>query len=246
MSQNLLNNLTSTTSAIKLEFIIKQYEKGNEEPLLVLKGISLDIPKGQFTSLMGPSGSGKSTLLQIVGALDTPTSGKVILNGTPIQSMNDQALTLFRRRHLGFIFQFFNLLPTLTAMENVALPALLDGKKMKILGPKVKHLLSQLGLEHRLQHFPHQLSGGEMQRVAIARSLINDPLVILADEPTGNLDSKTGKEVLEMFRKLTHEKGVTVVMVTHDPNAATVGDVILKLKDGLIETQEHTREIRLS
>jgi putative ABC transport system ATP-binding protein len=233
-------------SAIELFNLKKQYEKSQETPLLVLKGISLSIPKGQFTSLMGPSGSGKSTLLQIIGALDTPTSGSVSINGTPLESMNDQALTLFRRRHLGFIFQFFNLLPTLTAMENVALPALLDGKKLNELAPKIKELLAKLGLENRLNHFPHQLSGGEMQRVAIARSLINDPLVILADEPTGNLDSKTGKEVLSLFRKLTQEKGVTVVMVTHDAYAASVGDKILRLNDGRIAQEDSTREIQLN
>ncbi|MDH4468392.1 MAG: ABC transporter ATP-binding protein [Bacteriovoracaceae bacterium] len=228
---------TNSQFAIELKNIVKTYEKSQTESLEVLKGISLKIPHGQFTSLMGPSGSGKSTLLQVMGALDVPTNGEVIVNGSPIHKMDDQSLTLFRRRHLGFIFQFFNLLPTLTAQENVALPALLDGKSFHELKNKVKDLLSQLGLGDRLNHFPHQLSGGEMQRVAIARSLINQPLVILADEPTGNLDSKTGNEVLAMFRKLTKENNVTVVMVTHDLNAANVGDKILRLRDGLIDAE---------
>jgi putative ABC transport system ATP-binding protein len=181
---------------------------------------------------MGPSGSGKSTMLHLIGALDTPSSGDVILASENTAKMSDHELTLFRRQKLGFVFQFFNLLPTMSALENAALPALLNkvphGEAMK----RAQKLLEHVGLTKRLHHRPDQLSGGEMQRVAIARALVNTPVVLLADEPTGNLDSATGAEVLQMLRETTRKEQVTLVMVTHDNNAAKVGDRIIHLKDG--------------
>lgn len=203
-----------------------------------LKGVSLDIGSGQFVSIMGPSGSGKSTLLHLMGGLDRPTSGNVIFENKSIDQLNDHDLSLFRRRKLGFIFQFFNLLPTLSAVENVALPRLLNGESINSIRPKAEELLKMMGLQNRMDHKPDQLSGGEMQRVAIARALIADPLMIFADEPTGNLDSKTGESVLKLMQELVRQHGKTIVMVTHDPKAASYGTRLIKLKDGLLDSDE--------
>jgi putative ABC transport system ATP-binding protein len=215
--------------------IRKSYNRGHQA-VDALKGVSLTIERGQFVSIMGPSGSGKSTLMHIVGGLDRATSGQVILDGQAIESFSDDALSAFRRQRLGFIFQFFNLLPTLTAIENVGLPLLLDGKSMRDVAPKATELLKMIGLGHRLDHRPDQLSGGEMQRVAIARALVTDPVLILADEPTGNLDSKTGTSVLELLSRMTRERNHTILMVTHDPRAASFGHRLVTLRDGLIES----------
>jgi putative ABC transport system ATP-binding protein len=187
---------------------------------------------------MGPSGSGKSTLLHLMGGLDRPTSGRVVFEEKAIDSLKDYDLSLFRRLKLGFIFQFFNLLPTLSALENVALPRLLNGESIKTIRPKAEELLKMMGLEKRMDHKPDQLSGGEMQRVAIARALIGDPLIIFADEPTGNLDSKTGESVLKLMQDLVKDHGKTIVMVTHDPKAASYGTRLIKLKDGLLDSDE--------
>jgi putative ABC transport system ATP-binding protein len=173
-----------------------------------------------------------------MGGLDRPTSGKVIFDGKAIDSLNDFDLSLFRRQKLGFIFQFFNLLPTLSALENVALPRLLNGEPIKTIRPKAEELLKMMGLEKRMDHKPDQLSGGEMQRVAIARALVADPLMIFADEPTGNLDSKTGESVLNLMKSLVKDHGKTIVMVTHDPKAASYGTRLIKLKDGLLDSDE--------
>lgn len=218
----------------------KTFTRG-EQKIDALKNISISVNRGEFVSVMGPSGSGKSTLLHLVGGLDRPTQGKVLLDGTPIQSLNDNELSLFRRRRLGFIFQFFNLLPTLTALENVALPRLLDGESISHVENKAKELLTLMGLSRRMDHRPDQLSGGEMQRVAIARALVTDPLLILADEPTGNLDSKTGAAVLELLSDMAREKGHTIVMVTHDSNAASYGTRLIRLKDGEVESDESVK-----
>jgi len=225
----------SSSALLRAEALKKSYSRG-DQTVEALKGVDLSIAPGQFVSIMGPSGSGKSTLLHLMGGLDRPTSGKVILNGEAIERLNDRELSLFRRRKLGFIFQFFNLLPTLSALENVALPLLLDGKPMSEIEARAKELLSTMGMEKRIQHKPDQLSGGEMQRVAIARALMSDPLLILADEPTGNLDSKTGESVLTLLSDLVKTTGKTVVMVTHDPNAASFGDRQIRVRDGLIES----------
>lgn len=204
----------------------------------VLKGVSLKAERGEFISIMGPSGSGKSTLLQILGGLDRPSQGSVRIDGQSIQALNDVELSRFRRRRLGFIFQFFNLVPTLSALENAALPALLDGQPLSKLRKRGLELLSWLGVEHRANHRPYQLSGGEMQRVAIARALFLEPPLILADEPTGNLDSKTGKTVLELLQKLVRERGHTLLMVTHDAAAADFGTRLVRIRDGQIESDQ--------
>jgi putative ABC transport system ATP-binding protein len=218
---------------IELKDVRKVYDRGGTQTVAI-DGISLRIDKGEFVSIMGPSGSGKSTMLHLIGALDVPTSGDVSLAGESTAKMGEHALTLFRRQRLGFVFQFFNLLPTMSATENAALPALLNGVPRSDAMGLAARLLERVGLGKRLDHRPEQLSGGEMQRVAIARALVNSPVVLLADEPTGNLDSATGAEVLQMLRQLTGEQQVTLVMVTHDPSAAAVGDRIVRLKDGRV------------
>jgi putative ABC transport system ATP-binding protein len=220
---------------LEAQEVRKSYTRGHQA-VDALKGVSLSVDRGQFVSIMGPSGSGKSTLLHIIGGLDRPSQGSVKLDGTAIESYSDDDLSAFRRRRLGFIFQFFNLLPTLTALENVALPCLLDGKSLSEVAPKAKELLEMMNLGKRIDHRPDQLSGGEMQRVAIARALVTDPLLILADEPTGNLDTKTGTTVLELLARMVKERGHTILMVTHDPRAASFGTRLVTLRDGLIES----------
>lgn len=217
----------------------KVYTRGRQT-VEALRGVSLTIDRGQLVSIMGPSGSGKSTLLHMIGALDRPTSGSVVIDGAAIESWRDDELSAFRRRRLGFIFQFFNLLPTLNALENVALPLLLDGKSMNQVTARARELLVLMGLEKRMDHRPDQLSGGEMQRVAIARALVTDPLLILADEPTGNLDSKTGVMVLELLARMVKERGHTILMVTHDSRAASYGTRLIQLRDGLLESDSLT------
>jgi putative ABC transport system ATP-binding protein len=190
---------------------------------------------------MGPSGSGKSTLLHLVGALDTPTSGELEVAGHSLASLRDDALTRLRREKIGFIFQFFNLLPTMTARENVMLPALLEGGSAQVARAHAEMLLDQVGLAGRGEHRPDELSGGEMQRVAIARALVKGPALLLADEPTGNLDSEAGREILELLKKL-HTEGLTIVMVTHDAHAASAADGVVELRDGRVV--EDTRRAR--
>jgi putative ABC transport system ATP-binding protein len=220
---------------LQVKALEKSYTRG-EETVHALRGVNLDILEGQFVSIMGPSGSGKSTLLHLMGGLDRPTRGEVILKGESIASMTDAELSLFRRQKLGFIFQFFNLLPTLTAIENVALPRLLGNESIRKIEPRAKELLAMMGLSDRIHHKPDQLSGGEMQRVAIARALVSDPLMILADEPTGNLDTRTGEVILGYLQKLSREMGKTVVMVTHDSKAASFGNRLIRVKDGRVES----------
>jgi len=210
----------------------KTYQQGARE-VHALRDVSLNIKKGEFLSIMGPSGSGKSTLLNLIGGLDQPTSGEIFIDARPLHGITDDELTLIRRRRIGFIFQFFNLLPILTAAENVGLPLLLEGIPFSRIKPKAVSLLQQVGLGARMEHRPEQLSGGEMQRVAIARALITDPAVLLADEPTGNLDSHTSEEIFMLLAHL-NEKGQTIVMVTHDPKAAAYGTRIITLKDGIL------------
>lgn len=200
----------------------------------VLKNIDLAIYKGEFVSIMGPSGSGKSTLLYLLGGLDKPTSGSIRINGKELAEMEDQEQSIMRRRDVGFVFQFYNLIPNLSVEENVMLPILLDGKKMKDYRDRLDEILEIVGLSDRRHHTPRELSGGQQQRVAIARALINDPDIILADEPIGNLDSKTGTEVMELLQRINREKGKNIVQVTHSREAADYGQRIVYVKDGKV------------
>jgi putative ABC transport system ATP-binding protein len=215
----------------------RTYQQG-KVAVEVLRGVDVNVDEGEFVAVVGPSGSGKSTLMQLLGGLDRPSAGSVRLAGEALETLSDARLSAFRRRKLGFVFQFFHLLPTLSAEENVCLPLLLDGAPISRVAPAAEKLLERVGLGHRKHHRPDQLSGGEMQRVAIARALVADPVLILADEPTGNLDSATAKAVLQLFRETAKERGQTVVMVTHDAHAASLADRVIRLRDGRIETGE--------
>ncbi len=219
---------------IRLFNVQKAYRQGKNE-ITALAGVSLHIREREFAVIVGPSGSGKSTLLHLIGGLDRPTDGEVMVDGRIISQMPDNPVTLFRRQNIGIVFQFFNLLPTLTAVENVMLPLILDGQpKVKAIA-RAEALLDRVGLSGRNDHLPEELSGGENQRIAIARALVFSPQILLADEPTGNLDSGTGEAVLELVRLINREEGCTVVMVTHNPRAAEYGDRVIHLRDGLIE-----------
>lgn len=215
--------------------IWKIYKLGREE-VQALRGISLEIKKNEFVAIMGPSGSGKSTLLNILGCLDTPTSGQYLLNGKEVSQLTDEELALIRNKEIGFVFQVFNLLPNVDAYHNVELPLIYNGTQKKERRERVVSALQIVGLAPRMKHKPSELSGGERQRVAIARALVNNPSLILADEPTGNLDSRSGGEILSLFEKL-HSLGNTIVIVTHDPNIAERAKRIVYLKDGEIERE---------
>ncbi len=217
----------------ELDRVRKTFARGTER-VVALDGVSLVIPAGQFCAVMGPSGSGKSTLLHLVAGIDAPSAGRVIVDGRDLATLSDDARTLLRRRRIGLVFQFFNLLPTLTALENVALPLQLDGIRRGEAERRSTGLLTELGLGDRAEHRPYQLSGGQMQRVAIARALVTGPALLLADEPTGNLDSHAGDEVLTLLRRTADERGHTVLMVTHDEHAAAIGDRVVHLRDGRI------------
>lgn len=219
--------------AVSVEGLEKVYGTGGTA-VRALKGVTLGFAGGEFAAIMGPSGSGKSTLLHILGALEEPSSGRVVIGGTELSGLSDRKLTLLRRERMGFVFQSFNLIPTLTAEENVLLPVLIAGEKRGKHEGRLDELLALVGLEGRRRHRPDELSGGEQQRVAIARALIRNPDIVLADEPTGNLDSKTGSGVLELLRGSAARYGQTVVMVTHDPNAAAVADRVVFLADGRV------------
>lgn len=213
----------------------KTYKMGNVV-VEALRGINLAIEKGEFVAIMGPSGSGKSTLLHLLGGLDSPSQGEIILGGISITKLSDNEITILRRRKIGFIFQFFNLLPTLTAGDNIALPILIDGRSPLPYTNQINELVNLVGLSDRLDHRPEQLSGGQQQRVAIARALVTQPEIILADEPTGNLDSRSGTSILELLRRSCVELNATIVMVTHDAHAASYADRIIFLKDGAVES----------
>lgn len=219
---------------IHLENIRKSYYLGKNE-LPVLKGISLDIFKNEYVALMGSSGSGKSTLMNLLGCLDTPSAGKYILNGKDVSRMPDNDLAEIRNKEIGFVFQQFNLLPRLTALENVALPLVYSGVGIKERKERAMEVLKRVKLEDRCHHKPNELSGGQAQRVAIARALINNPSIILADEPTGNLDSKTSYEIMEIVSKI-HNDGNTVIIVTHEKDISMYAHRVIRLKDGLVET----------
>jgi putative ABC transport system ATP-binding protein len=211
--------------------LIKTYRLGNHH-VNALNGVDFSVEEGEFVAIMGPSGSGKSTLLHLIGGLDKPSDGEVTLAGHRLSLLKDKQVTLIRRRNVGFVFQFFNLLPTLTAEENITLPLLIDGKNLRKYQERLQVLLDLIGLADRRRHKPEQLSGGEQQRVAMARALITEPAILLADEPTGNLDSKTGTLIMDLLRRSCDELGQTIVVVTHDPRAASYSDRVVFLRDG--------------
>ncbi len=217
--------------------VSKHYPQGRRL-VKALSGVSISIAAGEFVSIMGPSGSGKSTLMHLLGALDSPSAGEVYFQGQPLHSLGDRELAHIRRTRIGFIFQFFNLLPTLTAAENVALPLLLAGQSRARALKPAHAVLERVGLGERVEHFPDELSGGEMQRVAIARALVIEPEAVLCDEPTGNLDSANSQEILKLLRSLPEQGKRSVVMITHDPQAAQVGDRVIHLRDGVVEREE--------
>jgi putative ABC transport system ATP-binding protein len=222
-------------SAIAVETVglSKVYGEGSTT-VHALRGVSLEFPDGEFAAIMGPSGSGKSTLLHLLGALDKPSSGRVIVGGTDLSGLSDRKLTLLRRERMGFVFQFFNLIPTLSAEENILLPALIAGEKAGKYSGRLDELLDLVGLSARRTHRPDELSGGEQQRVAIARALVRNPDIILADEPTGNLDSTTGAGVLDLLKESAGRYDQTILMVTHDPRAAAFADRVVFLSDGRV------------
>ncbi|MBF7090073.1 ABC transporter ATP-binding protein [Flavobacterium sp. ALJ2] len=223
---------------IKITNIKRNFVLGNEI-VYVLKGIDLEINKGEYVALMGPSGSGKSTLMNLLGCLDTPTSGSYILNGKDVSQMQDDELAGIRNKEIGFVFQTFNLLPRTTALDNVALPMIYAGHSKSERIIRATEVLKQVNLEDRMDHQPNQLSGGQRQRVAIARALVNKPSIILADEPTGNLDSKTSVEIMKLFGDI-HANGNTVILVTHEEDIAAYAHRIIRLRDGLIESDTIT------
>jgi len=231
MSESMTEQDRAAQHVVAASDVTRRYGEG-ETCVDALRGVSLDVAKGELTAVMGPSGSGKSTLMHILAGLDRPTTGQVAIDGTEITDLNDTELTKLRRRHIGFIFQFFNLLPMLTAEENILLPLELAGSKPE--KKWVDELITKIGLDDRRTHRPSELSGGQQQRVAIARALVSQPTVMFADEPTGNLDSATSAEILELLRDSVSTFGQTTVMVTHDANAATIADRILFLADGCI------------
>ena len=219
---------------IKITNIKRDFPLGNEI-VYVLKGIDLEINKGEYVALMGPSGSGKSTLMNILGCLDTPTSGTYILNGKHVSEMQDDELAGIRNKEIGFVFQTFNLMPRTTALDNVALPMVYAGHSKSERVERATEVLTQVGLNDRMDHKPNQLSGGQRQRVAVARALVNKPSIILADEPTGNLDSKTSVEIMNLFNEI-HANGNTVILVTHEEDIAAYAHRVIRLRDGLIES----------
>ncbi len=224
---------------IEIKGITRDFPLGNET-VYVLKGIDLHINKGEYVALMGPSGSGKSTLMNILGCLDTPTSGSYVLNGKDVSKMEDDELAEIRNKEIGFVFQTFNLLPRTTALDNVALPMVYAGHGKDDRNKRATQVLTQVGLSDRMDHKPNQLSGGQRQRVAVARALVNHPSIILADEPTGNLDSKTSVEIMSLFDEI-HANGNTVILVTHEEDIAKHAHRIIRLKDGVIESDNPNR-----
>ena len=223
---------------LRVENLVKTYGKG-ENQVQALAGVSFSVEKGEFLAIIGPSGSGKSTLLHILGGVDRPTSGKVYMNGQDVYAQNEEQLAVFRRRQAGLIYQFYNLIPVLDVRENMTLPVLMDGRKVN--EERLRELLRILGLEEREKHLPNQLSGGQQQRVSIGRALMNAPAVVLADEPTGNLDSRNSQEIVELLKMSNRKYAQTLIMITHDENIALQADRILAIEDGRITRDEVLR-----
>jgi putative ABC transport system ATP-binding protein len=224
---------------IKISDLKRNFVLGSET-IYVLKGIDLEINKGEYVALMGPSGSGKSTLMNLLGCLDTPTSGTYILNGKDVSKMHDDELAEIRNKEIGFVFQTFNLMPRTTALDNVALPMVYAGYSKSERNERATEVLTQVGLADRMDHKPNELSGGQRQRVAVGRALVNKPSIILADEPTGNLDSKTSEEIMGLFNEI-HQNGNTVILVTHEEEIAAYAHRIIRLRDGIIEKDERLK-----
>ena len=224
---------------LKIEHLTKIYGSG-ENTVRAVDDISFSVEKGEFLAIIGPSGSGKSTLLHIIGGVDRPTSGKVYLNGQDIYAQNEEALAIFRRRQVGLIYQFYNLIPVLDVVENMTLPVLMDGRRVN--GERLRELLNVLGLTARQKNLPNQLSGGQQQRVSIGRALMNAPSVVLADEPTGNLDSRNSQEIVELLKQSNRKYGQTLVIITHDENIALQADRVIAIEDGKIVRDERIRE----
>jgi putative ABC transport system ATP-binding protein len=220
---------------VKTENLCKTYKLGKVD-VEVLRNVNIEINSGEFISIMGPSGSGKSTLLYLLGALDKPTTGKILINGNELSVMKDKEESKMRRRDIGFVFQFYNLIPNLTIEDNIMLPLLLDNKKTKNYKKALDEIINIVGLSNRRKHTPRELSGGEQQRVAIARALINEPEIILADEPIGNLDSKTGMEIMNLFKRINREKLKTIIQVTHSKESACFGDRMIYFRDGVVQS----------
>ena len=214
--------------------VVKRYV-GGESPVEAVRGVSMELKQGELVAIMGPSGCGKSTLLHLCGAMDRPTSGDLLIEGVNINKLNDDQLTRLRRERIGFVFQFFNLLPTLSVGENIALPLLLDGGSESEAARRASELAERVGLGHRLRHYPQQISGGEMQRAAIARSVIHKPALLIADEPTGNLDSENGEKVLKLLGELNREIGITILLATHSAETAAAAGRVIHMRDGKVE-----------
>jgi len=231
----------SDNNVIEIRGIIRDFKLG-QETVHVLKGIDLDIIRGEYVAIMGPSGSGKSTLMNLLGCLDTPTAGSYILNGQDVSQMSDDEMADIRNTEIGFVFQTFNLLPRTTALDNVALPMIYAGASKKAREERAAEVLTDVGLADRMDHKPNQLSGGQRQRVAVGRALVNKPSIILADEPTGNLDSKTSHEIMTLFDEI-HKAGNTVIMVTHEEDIAAHAQRVIRLRDGMIESDTYQEQL---
>ncbi|MDA0747259.1 MAG: ABC transporter ATP-binding protein [bacterium] len=234
----------SVDHIIQVQEVWKTYTMGDQQ-VHALKGVSLDVVRGEYLSIMGPSGSGKTTLFNMVGALDRPSKGKVIVNGAEMGTLSQAQIAYLRCHNIGYIFQSFNLIPVMTALDNVALPMVFAGMSKSEYEEKAAHKLAMVGLGERLHHNPYELSGGQQQRVAIARSIANDPDLVLADEPTGNLDLKTGQEIIELLKKLQADSGVTIVTNTHDHKMLVASDRVVDLRDGQVERVRKRDEIKI-
>jgi putative ABC transport system ATP-binding protein len=239
-TQTFRQDLVDSGIAIETQNLWKTYEMGAEE-LHALRGVSLEIRKGEYVAIMGPSGSGKSTLMNLIGCLDSPSKGNYWLAGRLVSQLNDDELAYIRNKEIGFVFQTFNLLPRATALHNVELPLIYNGTRAEERLERAKEVLAQVDLTERMMHKPNELSGGQRQRVAIARALVNHPSILLADEPTGNLDSATGVEIMALFARL-HENGNTIILVTHEADIAVHAHRVIRLRDGKIEKDERTRQ----